>query len=222
MLELINILLIKNLNIYQLKIITFIILNEPKNINDISNGLNIKNTKIVNELKKINDEDIIIDFNSEIKLLIKNKEFLINNNSKIKDISIIDEKIILAEEIFDFWKKTFPNEKGELKKTKFNTYKTVIVSALNNYSREDIKKAIIGCSKSLWHMGYDSKTGVYTGQVYDSLELILRPSKIEDFIRKSSLNSLNDQLSILNNASNKNNTNSTSSWLEQRNNLFNK
>lgn len=77
--------------------------------------------------------------------------------------------------IFEYWQKIMKSPRSVLD----NKRRTLIKTALKNYTPADICHAIRGCSKSAYHMGDNpSKT------IYDGLNLILRSSEyIEKFIK---------------------------------------
>ena len=77
--------------------------------------------------------------------------------------------------VFEFWKTTFNSPKTVLTEKR----KKKIEARLDQgYSVEDIKKAILNCSKSDYHMGKNDR-----GTVYNDIELICRePEKLDRFI----------------------------------------
>jgi len=77
-------------------------------------------------------------------------------------------------ELFNYWREVTKHPKAKLDKAR----RQKIVSALKNYSVEDLKKAICGCSMSEFHMGKNDK-----GQSYNDISLIFRNAeKIEKFM----------------------------------------
>ena len=82
----------------------------------------------------------------------------------------------VVKTIFEFWMEILNHPKAKLDTKRHSC----IISALKlGYTEEELKKAIIGVSKSPYHMG-KNKYGV----VYDHLSLILRDSEcIERFIQ---------------------------------------
>jgi len=83
------------------------------------------------------------------------------------------------KEIFHFWKTTLNHPRSNLDDKR----KALIRKNLKSgYSVADLKSAIIGCSNTPHNMGDNDR-----GQVYDSLELILRTSDhIDRFMRNDS------------------------------------
>lgn len=76
--------------------------------------------------------------------------------------------------IFEFWKQICNHKNSKLDDNR----KRIILKALDNYSVDEIKKAITGCKSSEYHQGKNPD-----GKVYDSLGLILRNAEnIERFI----------------------------------------
>jgi hypothetical protein len=77
-------------------------------------------------------------------------------------------------EVFEYWQKRLDHPKAKLDKKR----KAIITSALKQYSVEELKQAIDGCSKSAFHLGQNER-----GQKYDGIGLILRDAEqIEKFI----------------------------------------
>lgn len=80
--------------------------------------------------------------------------------------------------IFEFWKETFKSQKTVLTEKR---KKKIEARLEQGYSVEDIKKAIVNCSKSDYHMGKNER-----GTVYNDIELICRePEKLDRFISMS-------------------------------------
>lgn len=77
--------------------------------------------------------------------------------------------------VFEFWKTTFNSPKTVLTEKR---KKKIEARLEQGYSVEDIKKAILNCSKSDYHMGKNDR-----GTVYNDIELICRePEKLDRFI----------------------------------------
>lgn len=86
--------------------------------------------------------------------------------------------IIIIQNIFEFWQKILNH-----KKTKLTNDKIVKIRSRlkEGYTEEECKFAIIGCSKSDYHMGRDKNNP--QGTVYDSIGLIFRNGEcLERFI----------------------------------------
>lgn len=82
-------------------------------------------------------------------LVINNREVTENtDNKKInkKSVSRIEE----VEEIFSFWQQTMKKQKSKLDEKR----KRTIEARLQDYSIDDLKNAILGCSRSAFHMGH--------------------------------------------------------------------
>lgn len=80
--------------------------------------------------------------------------------------------------VFEFWKATFNSPKTVLTEKR---KKKIEARLEQGYSVEDIKKAILNCSKSDYHMGKNDR-----GTVYNDIELICRePEKLDRFISMS-------------------------------------
>jgi hypothetical protein len=96
----------------------------------------------------------------------------VNDNESIKEKINKKEKDIL--EVFNFWAQKM-NSTAKLDRNRHSK----IASALAQYSVDELKKAIHGCSLSEWHMGQNPK-----GNKYNSIEIICRNAeKTEAFIQ---------------------------------------
>jgi len=139
----------------------------------------------------LNSVEPVIEHNST------NQEPLTINH---KPITIKEKKHSQSEididDIFKFWKLTL-NKTETAKLTKERKKK--ILDRLNeNYTVEEIKRAITGCTQSAYHMGKNEN-----GKIYDSLELILRSGEnLEKFIGYNTT-----ILQVNNNATNQSNAN---------------
>lgn len=95
-------------------------------------------------------------------------------NHNIKDINIKKEYInndFFSDEvkdIFAYWKNIMGSVKAVLDKKR----SARIEWALKTYGIEDCKDAILGCSKSKWHMGENTE-----GKVFNCIELIFRDAE---------------------------------------------
>lgn len=80
-----------------------------------------------------------------------------------------------SKELFDYWKETF-NKRSS---TVFDeARRKKLGAALRNYSMEECKQAIKGCSLSAWHNGQNPNN-----KKYHDLSLIFRNAdKVEYFI----------------------------------------
>ncbi len=86
-----------------------------------------------------------------------------------------------VDEVFNCWKQELNHPEAGLDKKR----KALIAEALKNYSVENLKLAIKGCSKSSWHMGKNDRN-----KRYDALSLILRDADhIDSFIKCAKGNS---------------------------------
>lgn len=91
-----------------------------------------------------------------------------------------EKKQTPANEVFEFWKETF----GKNAKTIFDAKRRYAVEKQlrNGFSVEDLKLAVVGCSKSPHHMGENDR-----GEKYNDLELICRDApRVEKFIEIAS------------------------------------
>lgn len=80
--------------------------------------------------------------------------------------------------VFEYWRETM----GKRQSAKLDAKRTrLIKSALKSHGVDVVRAAIVGCSKSAFHMGQNDR-----GERYDDLTLILRDaSKIESFAAKA-------------------------------------
>ena len=147
-----------------------------------------------NKINKLDDDANALQVDSE-------------RNAKQETLNIKQEPITIKEkkpsqseididDIFKFWKLTL-NKTETAKLTKERKKK--ILDRLNeNYTVEEIKRAITGCTQSAYHMGKNEN-----GKIYDSLELILRSGEnLEKFIGYNTT-----ILQVNNNATNQSNAN---------------
>lgn len=146
---------------------------------------NLKNMKILpNILESYNDEakeSIILKiYDEEFELRELRPKRKTRKNLIIKDEQHLKKRVSkedVTEEIFETWKKAM----GKTNRTILDyNRKSSIHYALENYSVDDCKKAIIGCSLSDFNMGRDPIT---KGRKHNGLDLIFRNAeKIETFI----------------------------------------
>lgn len=198
--EITNILIYNNFTAKQLKLLIAILGKTPKSTIELANYLEITTKKLLLDLKKIEHDDIEIIINEDsIFIEIGIKKFNLSHiktSKSTKSLTKADEKEDSARRVFEFWLSVMLNPNGKIKKTNFSTYRGVILGALRNYEESELILAILGCSKSLWNMGYDDK-GSPTNKRYDSLDLILRATKIEGFISRADQLSIEEQLSAI-------------------------
>ena len=84
-----------------------------------------------------------------------------------------------VREVFDFWHSTL-NKTPKHQLT--DNRKKAINARLKEFSVNDLKTAIIGCSKSAYHMGKDPRANPEC-KVYDDLTLIMRnPENVNRFM----------------------------------------
>lgn len=95
-----------------------------------------------------------------------------NNNNPQRNV----KNSAVVEEIFDYWVEVMGKVKSRTVLTE--SRKRKILGALKNYSVEDLKSAILGCSLSPFHMGENEQS-----KRFDNLSLIFRDAdKIEKFM----------------------------------------
>lgn len=89
-------------------------------------------------------------------LVISNRDITENTeNKKINKKSVSNVEGV--EEVFSFWQQTMKKQKSKLDEKR----KKMIEARLLDYSIDDLKNAILGCSKSSWHMGHNPQQTSY-------------------------------------------------------------
>lgn len=221
-----NILIQNKFTVTQLKLLISVLGNTPKSTKELSNTLNFTVNKTLLELKKINCSDVKIEILLDsVKIDIGTKNYILENpktigkSNSIEIINKDNEKEVTGKRVFDFWISTMISPEGKIKKTKFSTYKSIILNSLKNYTECELNDAILGCSRSLWHMGYDDK-GCKTHKRYDSLDLILRTTKIEGFIAMKDQMDINQQLQKIKSSTKIESSTSRDDWAASRNHLI--
>lgn len=231
--NIINQLINENLTLLQLKFFLFLISNyeflKANNleitITQLSEKLSVNEKTLLKELKNIVLEKNIIKYklkDKEIEVIVNEVCFKIINDtrSKLKTKSVDRKKDIIS--VFSYWQ-----EKCDKKRAKLDLKREKIINnALENYSIEEVYKAIDGCSKTLWNMGYD-KYGNKIQTVYNELSLIFRNIEyVERFINNSQLPSIEEQIKSLQqikkvpNNSRELIDNSRTDWKENRLGIF--
>jgi hypothetical protein len=80
-----------------------------------------------------------------------------------------------VHDVFDYWKSKLNHTRSKLDPKR---RKLIATRLKEGYTVADLRKAIIGCSVSQWHMGANDR-----GTKFDSLELILRDAtNVDKFI----------------------------------------
>ena len=97
-------------------------------------------------------------------------------NGKSKDI--VELKPDDAQCVFRYWQKTMNHPRAAYDDKR----KALIKKQLRNYSRGDLELAITGCSVTPHNMGENDR-----GEVYDSIELILRDAAHIDRFMKNAI-----------------------------------
>lgn len=175
----------KEVPLYTLKAIMYMIALETESfdIDEIAKKMYISKKKLTNELDKIkpidsllvvekDDEgDYVLILLEEVKLTLKHPKKKTKKKKTTKVVESEDPVVI----VFEYWKEVM----GKTSRTSLDTTRRrTIVTALQNLTVDEMKLAILGCSKSPWHMGHNPNA-----KRYDSLELIFRNATyIEGFI----------------------------------------
>ena len=179
----------------------------------------LENFKSPHFILKINNNDeFVIDFKGRETI------FKIENDTRYKVLKKDDELNDKAKELGELWKKVCNKPRSEIKDKRLR----VLKKALEKYGFEKAEKSIIGCSKTLWNMGYDDH-GEKLNKRYVDLSLIFRNEEyVERFIENSELPSIEEQIEQIKarkNALNKTNKvtdahSQRNDWLENRLSMF--
>ena len=179
----------------------------------------LENFKSPHFILKINNNDeFVIDFKGRETI------FKIENDTRYKVLKKDDELNDKAKELGELWKKVCNKPRSEIKDKRLR----VLKKALEKYGFEKAEKSIIGCSKTLWNMGYDDH-GEKLNKRYVDLSLIFRNEEyVERFIENSELPSIEEQIEKIKarkNALNKTNKvtdahSQRNDWLENRLSMF--
>jgi len=128
----------------------------------------------------VNKELLLIDVSVYENLVYSNANGDKSSGNATKEE--VDVKVNIKEKvdsIFSFWKETWKHPRSVMDDKR----KKLITTALKNYSVEDLKLAITGCSKTPHNIGKNDNS-----QIYDGLHIILKDSdNIERFIGNAGL-----------------------------------
>lgn len=137
-------------------------------VEDIAFRLRMEKSKVIKALKELNNfliQDDISAISDGYQLDVPEVE-----TEKRRDKGEV-------EVIFEFWKTTFNHPRSVMDPKR----KKLITAALKIYSVDDLKEAIIGCSKTPHNIGKNDNN-----QVYDGLHIILKDSdNIERFMNNA-------------------------------------
>lgn len=211
----------KDIPLNTLKIILYMMSSEKDDIliTDLCEDMYISKQKLVNEIKKFRPIDgflniVIEDDYYEFNIL--NDSFkLLDSKKKKKKEDKVSKKEDAVQIIFDYWVKIM----GKSSRTKLDKKrKDAILKGLDNFTIEECKLAILGCSRNLWNMA--KKDG--NTKRYDSLELIFRSlDKTEGFIEDSNNPTIEEQLNQIESIPKYQKIEdrlNNNDWLEQRSN----
>jgi hypothetical protein len=202
--------------------------NHNPTIKDLSIKLGETQKDIVDSLKSFKSTDSLVEINdsNEIEIKFKNRStvFKIKNDTRYKVFKKEDLIKEQALEIGEFWKSVCNKPRSEIKDKRLK----VLKNAIEKYGYEKAKKSILGCSKTLWNMGYNDY-GDKLNQRYVDLSLIFRNEEyVERFIENSELPNLDEQLDEINKKSKSIKTTKVEAagerrneWLEDRLKMFN-
>lgn len=194
----------KDIPLYSLKLALYLLSDgkEIENIDELCKKMFITKRKLVGEFEKFKPIDgfyaIEKDESNYVVYILNNKYTLESpkkkkgkaSDKKAKKLSQREQEII---ELFTLWCEVM----GKTTRTNLDAARRrVLNTALDAYGFETCRKAIIGCSKSTWHMGVSERSN---GTQYNSLELIFRNAdKLEYFTERYDAPSLEEQIKIEN------------------------
>ena len=202
------------------------------NIDELCSSMYITKQKLNNEIKKTKNIEgflTVLLLDNKIDITVLNVTISLNEKEKEKKSGKQNLKLKSKNkgvnpfviDIFSFWCEVM----GKTGRTVLDTKRIgIIEKALSLYDFDFCKAVILGCSKSLWHMGYNDKTDstFYTKKEYNSLELIFRNSdNVDKFSLLSDYMPITQQLLKM-----KTNNNSVSArmnddeWASQRSSSF--
>ena len=197
-------------------------------VKTLAEKLNETQKDIIQALEKLKSPSFSLRINESDAFVIdfKNREtvFEIENDTRYKVLKKDDEMNDKAKELGEIWKRVCNKPKSEIKDKRLR----VLKKALEKYGFEKAEKSIIGCSKTLWNMGYDDR-GEKLNKRYVDLSLIFRNEEyVERFIENSELPSIEEQIEQIKakkNALKKTNKvtdahSQRNDWLENRLSMF--
>ena len=219
----------KDIPLYSLKIALYLLTEgkETENIDELCKNMFITKRKLVGEFDKFKPIDgyLTIDKNeADYIFYILNNKYILESpkkkkgkaaEKKIKELSQRESDLL---KLFELWSKLM----GKSTRTTLDAARRrQLNTALDKNSFDTCEKAIIGCSKSPWHMGVDEKS--VNGKTYNTIELIFRNAdKLEYFLRCYDGPSLEEQVKTQ--ESNKKvkieDRMEDNDWLNQRMNAF--
>ena len=210
--------IVADLNTVQLKTILYLASNHDRydySIGDVEAAISKSAPIILRELKKIPLIDEFINYtisDDKMYLYVLNRSFRITFNKQLKD-SLNPE----IKEVFEFWQKTLSNKRSKMDSKRV----TDIKRGLMTYGKEECIKAIEGCSKTLWNMGVNEKTGEEGGKKFTSLNIIFRSAEnVERFLGNSTLPPLKEQIDEIKSNLAGNSQGASGDWMKSRLGLF--
>ncbi len=191
----------KDIPLYSLKIALYLLTEgkETENIDELCKKMFITKRKLIGEFDKFKPIDgyLTIDKNeADYVFYILNNKYTLESpkkkkgkaaEKKIKELSQRESELL---RLFDLWRDVM----GKSTRTTLDAARRrQLNTALDKNSFDICEKAIIGCSKSPWHMGVDERS--VNGKTYNTIELIFRNAdKLEYFLGCYEGPSLDDQI----------------------------
>lgn len=144
----------------------------------LSFRLRLDKKTIAKCLSELQDADFIECIESVTKPLQDSNE-VVTPETEAETEAETEKRQNNVGSVFDFWKTSLNHPRSVMDDKR----KKLITTALKNYSVEDLKLAITGCSKTPHNMGKNDNS-----QIYDGLHIILKDSdNIERFMGNAGL-----------------------------------
>lgn len=218
----------KDIPLYSLKIALHLLSNDKdvENIDELCKKMFITKRKLTGEFDKFKPIEGFFSVEKEKSdyiFYILNKKYTLESPKKKKkttdtQVKAVSERESHIQALFALWCQLM----GKTSRTTLDVKRRKdLNTALEKNDFEVCRKALVGCSKSTWHMGVDPKT---YGKKYNSIEIIFRnEDKLEYFLDLYDAPSLEEQQKIID--SNKTvkieDRLGNNEWLSQRMNSFN-
>lgn len=141
-----------------------------------------------------------VDGRGIFNVCILDNTYIVNMPKRVGRKAIVTKESEMdkdIKEIFAFWELTMkPKRKIKLTDARYQAIKTIMIGK-NKKTKDECFDAIIGCSKSLHHMGFNMKTGDENQKKYNDIINIFRKSNIDRLIANKEAISIEEQLESL-------------------------
>ena len=163
-------------------------------VKNLSEKTNETQRDIIESLKKFKSDECSVNITEneifEIEFIKRATIFKIRNDTRYKIYKKEDKLNEQAKEIGELWKKVCQKPRSDIKDKRLK----ILKNAIEKYGYEKVEKSILGCSRTLWNMGYND-LGEKLNQRYVDLSLILRNEEyVERFIENSELPEIDEQI----------------------------